>query len=179
MPIVLIGVGGIGKTRVVLAALQRDLIKRKFGTSRRFLRYDGPPASLPNFLNPLPVAIGAGVKNVTDIVPFRPYLSSQKVLHLLDNAVLDPQANDREALHSVVEELSQLEDISLLLTDWITTVPTAYQQIEVTPIPIDSARDTFYSIFPHKGSSDTVNTLLERLGFHPPPITRTAGALLA
>lgn len=177
-PTTLIGTGGIGKTSIALTVLHHELVKQKFGDNRRFIRCDEFPTSLVHFLNRLSVVIGAGITNPSSLALLRPFLSSKPIFLIIDNAerILDPGANDAKDLYVAVDELSQFENIYLLLTSRISTIPPHCRRVTIPTLSQNSARSIFDRIYQDGGQadSDIIDNLLKRLDYHTLSVTLLA-----
>ena len=77
-----------------------------------------------------------------------PFLSSQEMLIVLDNAesILDPQGTDAREIHAVVDELCRLKTMRNCVTSRIKTVPRYCKRPVIPTLSTEAACDIFYSI---------------------------------
>ena len=173
----LIGTGGIGKTSIILAVLDDHRIRQSFGENRSFIRCDRLTPSHTHFLQRLSEVTGAGVENPEDLTSLQRYLSSRKMIIVLDNAesILGLTESNAHEIHAIIDELSQFSNICLVITSRISNgLPTPCEIIEIPTLSTEAGRETFYRIHMLGERSDEINNILKELDFHPLSITLLA-----
>jgi len=99
------------------------------------MRCDKLQVSCTHFLDRLPQVVGAGIENPQDLATLRSYLSSKPMFLVLDNAetILDPGANDAEAIYLVVDELRQFANVYILITAHIDSTSSKTERDTLPP----------------------------------------------
>ena len=108
------------------------------------------------------------VENPEDLAPLLPFLSSNEMFIILDNAesTLDPNGPSTREIYLVVDELCQFKMICLLITSRIMTIPPHCRCPEIPTLSMDAACNIFYNIYGTGRWSSIINNLLQRLDYH-------------
>ena len=174
--IALIGAGGIGKTSIVLTVLHDNRVNERFGDNRSsvansFLHpHSFPPSALQGYRR--------GIENPKDLTPLRRCLSSKEMFIVLDNAesVLDAHGTSAQDIYTTVDGLSQFNNICLVITSRISTIPPHCETIDIPTLSMEAASETFYRICRRSQWSDSIESILKELDSHPLSITLLATA---
>ena len=98
------------------------------------------------------------------------------MLIVLDNAesFFEPQGTDMRDIRALVDKLSRFKNICICITSRTSPTPLRCKNLDVPTLSMDAALDAFYDIYDIDSRSDTVNSILEELDFHPLSITLLA-----
>ena len=174
--ITLLGAGGSGKTAIALILLHHARILARFGHRRHFMPCHDLESSLDEFLGRLSDAIG--IRGLRDMAQFRSRLShSPRRILVLDGveSILDPLAPGAAEIASAIGEFNQVQHLCLLLTSKMDVRIAGFRRIEVSTLSANGAQDLFYGSCRLERSAE-INSLLEKLDFHPLSIDLLASA---
>ena len=78
-------------------------------------------------------------------------------------SILDSEGAEGQEIYGIVTELSQFNNLCLVVISRVTTVPPYRQRLGVPTLPpIDAARTIFYGIYRNNEQSDPIDEILEQ-----------------
>ncbi|KAH7922653.1 hypothetical protein BV22DRAFT_1131257 [Leucogyrophana mollusca] len=168
--VVLVGPGGIGKSTIAKAMMNKDSIIAEFQDRRFFVRFDNIDASqitLDTFVGR--IADVLGVKS-TRFRTIRSCLASRNILIVLDNAeTFQDAVSGADRIAEAIDELGALPSVRIILTTRNRRVSTNLRRIVIDVPTLDpsAAREVFTQIYWTDGSPAIIDKLLSALDFHP------------
>jgi len=100
-------------------------------------------------------------------------IDDDDLVGLAEDTILDPGANDAEAIYRVVDELRQFTTVYILITSRTSTVPPVKLK-EIPSLPRDAASKIFRSIRVVETASLVIEELLKELEYHALSVTLLA-----
>lgn len=182
-----IGAGGIGKSSIAKAILYDDAVKSRYEDQRYFISFEDlanmDSITLDVFLDRITRSFGFQSSQANNEKLITNFLSSRPAaLIVLDNAETFLDAR-REAgrIADVIDKFGNLsQSVQLVLTTRNRNLTTnvSWTRVVVPGLDLEAAREAFFSIYRNTTPSDSVDSVLTDLDYHPLSINLLANATL-
>jgi hypothetical protein len=167
----------MGKTAIALKLLHHRKIVSNFGIHRYFVRCDNSIDSLDDLLGRLSDVIGfPQPRNLAQLLShLEASLPSILVLDGID-FIIDPLSSGAAEIATTIKELGLCPRVCLLSTSGMDPKIPGFRSMQVSNLPEEAARNTFYN-YCSLQRSDEIDDVLAELDFHPLSIVLLASAV--